>query len=170
MERAGLGESDLLHENGLYRLHIWRVVSDRIAERPVFGWGFDASPDLPTAGVEPFKPGKKIIPSHPHNAALQIMVETGVIGSLLVLALLSLIAYRIDRLTPPARVCATAMLVTLTGIASTAYGIWQSHWLAMIGASAAVFIAALPAPQKQNARETEPAAAPSLLRSKDVST
>lgn len=146
MQRAGLEQSDLIHENGLYRLHIWGVVKERIAERPLFGWGFDASPDLPTAGVEPFRPGKKIIPSHPHNGALQIMVETGIFGSLLATAVLVLIAGRIARLPVTARPMATAMFVTVLGIACTAYGLWQSHWLAMIGAAAAVFLAALPGP------------------------
>jgi O-antigen ligase len=78
---------------------------------------------------------------HPHNGALQIMVETGLVGSLLALALLFLIGRRIDRLAPVPRACAVAMFVTVLGIAATAYGIWQSHWLAMIGAAAAVFVA-----------------------------
>lgn len=147
MQRVGLHESDLLHRNALHRLHIWGVVNERIAERPFFGWGFDASPDLPTEGVEPFAPGKKIIPSHPHNGGLQIMVETGVFGSLLAMAVLILIARRIDRLATPARVCGVAMLVAVLGIASIAYGIWQSHWLTLIGAAAAVFVAVQPAPQ-----------------------
>jgi exopolysaccharide production protein ExoQ len=151
MQRTGLEQSDLIHKNGLHRLHIWGVVSDRIAERPFFGWGFDASPDLPTAGVEPFAPDRKIIPSHPHNGALQIMVETGIVGSLLAMAVLALIAWRIDSLATPARVCATAMLVTILGIACTAYGLWQSHWLALIGAAAAVFVAVLPARQAKTA-------------------
>jgi hypothetical protein len=41
------------------------------------------------------------------------------------------------------------MLVTVLGIAATAYGLWQSHWLAMIGAAAALFIAVLPAAGRQ---------------------
>lgn len=143
--RAGLDQDDMIPVNALHRLHIWEVVSDRIAERPAFGWGFDASPDLPTAGVEPFAPGRKIIPSHPHNAALQIMVETGTVGILFAIAIMVLIARRIDRLATPARVWAAATFVTVLGIASIAYGIWQSHWLAMIGAAAAVLIAVLPA-------------------------
>ncbi len=145
MQRTGIDQSDQIHDNTRHRLHIWGVVSERIAERPVFGWGFDASPDLPTAGVEPFKPGKKVIPSHPHNASLQIMVETGIVGSLHVLTLLIMIAYRIDSLSPAARVGAAAMLVAVFGIASTAYGIWQSHWLAVIGSAVAIFVAVLPA-------------------------
>ncbi len=133
--RVGLDQEDLLPRNALHRLHIWGVVGERIAERPLFGWGFDASPDLPTAGVERFAPDRKIIPSHPHNAALQIMVETGIVGTLLVFALMVLIARRIDRLAIPAKVCAISMFVTILGIASIGYGITQSHWLAMIGAA-----------------------------------
>jgi O-antigen ligase len=151
MQKAGLDESDLIPETGLYRLHIWGVVGERIAQRPLFGWGFDASPDLPTAGVEPFAPGKQIIPSHPHNGALQIMVEVGIVGSLLAMAVLALVARRIDRLAPPARVCGVGMLVTVLGIACAAYGLWQSHWLAMIGAAAAIYVAVQPAPQPEPA-------------------
>jgi O-antigen ligase len=144
-QQAGLTAVDWLPATAQYRLHIWTVVSDRIAQRPLFGWGFDASPDLPAQGDQPFRPRDKIIPSHPHNGALQIMVETGLVGSLLTLALLFLLARRIDALAPAPRACAAAMLVTVLGIAATAYGVWQSHWLAMIGAAAALFIALLPA-------------------------
>jgi O-antigen ligase len=144
-QQAGLTAVDWLPATAQYRLHIWTVVSDRIAQRPLFGWGFDASPDLPAQDDQPFRPRDKIIPSHPHNGALQIMVETGLVGSLLTLALLFLLARRIDALAPAPRACAAAMLVTVLGIAATAYGVWQSHWLAMIGAAAALFIALLPA-------------------------
>lgn len=144
-QEAGLARADFLASSAQYRLHIWGVVSDRIAERPLLGWGFDASPDLPTDGVEPFREGAKIIPSHPHNGALQIMVETGLVGSLLTLGFLILLCRRIDALPPVPRTAATAMLVAVLGIAATAYGLWQSHWLAMIGAAIAVFAATQPA-------------------------
>ena len=138
---AGLERNEALQETARYRLHVWHVVSTRIAERPVFGWGFDATPKLPVDDFTPFREGGKVIPSHPHNGALQIMVETGVIGSLLVLALLVLVARRIDRMEPARRACAIAMLVTVLGIAATGYGITQSHWIAVIGAAAAIFTA-----------------------------
>src|SRR3546814_11526349 len=83
--------------------------------------------------AQPFRPGAKIIPSHPHNGALQILVETGLVGGLLTLALLFLLCRRIDVLAPAPRAGAVAMLVTVLGVAATAYGIWQSHWLAKIG-------------------------------------
>ena len=146
--QAGLADADWLAETAHYRLHIGSVVSDRIAERPLMGWGFDASPDLPAREAQPFRPGDKIIPSHPHNGALQIMVETGLVGSLLALGLLILVARRIDALPSAERAAAVAMMVTILGVAATAYGIWQSHWLAMIGAATVFFIAVQPAAQR----------------------
>lgn len=148
-QQTGLSAVDWLPATAQYRLHIWSVVSERIAERPLFGWGFDASPDLPAKDAQPFRRGDKIIPSHPHNGALQIMVETGLAGSLLTLALLVLLARRIDALAAAPRAAAVAMLVTVLGIAATAYGIWQSHWLAMIGAAAAAFIALQPGAERR---------------------
>ncbi len=152
LQHAGLEQNRLVSQTGLYRLHVWNFVTDRIAERPVLGWGFDASPNLPTEGVEPFRPGKKVVPSHPHNGPLQIMVEIGAVGSLLVVALLFLIGRRIDSLGPQRRSFAVAMLVTILSIASTAYGIWQSHWLAMIGGCTVVFVATLQARGDEEAR------------------
>jgi len=140
-QQLGVARSEHLQETAQIRLHVWHVIATRIAERPLFGWGFDASPSLPTGDFEPFRAGEKVIPSHPHNGALQIMVETGLAGSLLVLALLVLVARRIDRLAAAPRACAVAMLVTILGVAATGYGITQSHWLAVIGAAAAVFTA-----------------------------
>lgn len=146
--QAGLAQADWLATTAHYRLHIWTVVSDRIAERPLTGWGFDASPDLPAGEAQPFRPGDKIIPSHPHNGALQIMVETGLVGSLLALGLLILVARRIDALAPAERAAGVAMTITILGIAATAYGIWQSHWLSMIGAAAALFVAVRTLPRR----------------------
>ncbi len=144
LQQAGLERSRMIPETGQYRMHIWSVVSERFAERPFFGWGFDSSPALPTGDAQPFRPGEKIIPSHPHNGGLQILVELGLVGSLLTVGLLVLIARRIDRLPPAPRSFAVAMTVTILGVACTAYGIWQSHWLSLIGAAAAIFTILLP--------------------------
>lgn len=157
-QRSGLTDGDFLQDTGAYRLHIWTVVGELIEERPLFGWGFDASRDLPTEGFEPFRPGRKVIPSHPHNGALQIMVELGAVGSLLTFALGLVLARRIERLPDGARPFAVGMTVAVLGIGATAYGIWQSHWLTIIGSAAALFIASLPPPDTAAAtsRESRP--------------
>ncbi len=152
LKHTGLEQSRFVSQTGLYRMHIWDFVIDRIAERPVVGWGFDASPNLPIEGAQPFRPGGKVVPSHPHNGPLQIMVEIGAVGSLLVVGLLFLIGRRIDNLKHQHRSFAVAMFITILSIASTAYGIWQNHWLAMIGGAAVVFIATLQKPSGEEAR------------------
>src|SRR3546814_15695750 len=97
-QQVGLPSADWLPETAQYRLHIWDTVSQRIAERPLFGWGFDASPDLPIRAAQPFRTGAKIIPSHPHHGELQILVETGLGGALRTRALLFLLCRRTDHL------------------------------------------------------------------------
>jgi exopolysaccharide production protein ExoQ len=76
--------------SGIHRLLIWRFAADRIAERPLLGWGMDASRALP-GGEEHFAvlfpeahlpTDAQALPLHPHNAALQWQVELGIPGSL----------------------------------------------------------------------------------------
>ncbi|NIA69038.1 O-antigen ligase family protein [Pelagibius litoralis] len=140
MKQAQLDQADYLPSTARYRVHIWDFVADRIFERPIAGWGFDSSALVPAGNSEPFRAGRKVVPSHPHNAPLQIILELGAIGSLFTLSLLFVLGRRIDDMPTPARACATAMVITVLAIASTAYGIWQSHWLAMIGGAAVVLI------------------------------
>jgi O-antigen ligase len=120
LQQAGLERADFVPETGRYRIHVWGVVTERIAERPVAGWGFDTSPDLPTGDAQPFRPGETVIPQHPHNGALQIMVEVGAVGSLLAVLVLFVVGQRIDRLPRPQRSSAAAMLITVLVSASPA--------------------------------------------------
>ena len=83
--------------DGLHRLLIWRFTADRIAERPVLGWGMDASRAIPggkTRFADLFPaaqlPGDaEALPLHPHDAALQWELELGVPGTLLCLAIVA---------------------------------------------------------------------------------
>lgn len=65
--------------SGIHRLLIWRFTADRIAERPLLGWGMDASRELPGGHTElrdelpgiGLTPDSEALPLHPHNAVLQ---------------------------------------------------------------------------------------------------
>ena len=144
MKEAELDQASYLSETANYRVHIWDFVSDRILERPLFGWGFDSSPSIPTEGVTPFRADKNVIPSHPHNGPLQILLELGYVGGTLTVAVLFLLGRKLDGLPAPGRVCGQAMFITILAIASSAYGLWQSHWLTMMGAAAMILVLALP--------------------------
>ena len=60
-----------------HRLWIWSFAGDRIAERPLTGWGLDASRSIP-GGKDPIRPGETWLPLHPHNASLQLWLELGI--------------------------------------------------------------------------------------------
>jgi O-antigen ligase len=144
---AGLDELELMPKNGRARVHIWNFAAERIAERPVFGWGFDAARSMPDFGQQPYSEELgDTIPLHPHNAALQVWLELGAVGVALVLAPLILALSRTDRLPPLDRVFAQATFAGTLTVALIGYGIWQNQWLCTIFAAAAVMLLARPAP------------------------
>jgi O-antigen ligase len=101
------------------RLGVWRFAADRVAEHPFRGWGMDASRAFGDA-----------IPLHPHDGALQVWLELGLPGALVVTALwlgvLRRVASRPDRLQQAAG--AAAMTAYLT-IGAVSFGLWQPWWL-----------------------------------------
>ncbi len=139
--------------SGLHRLLIWRFASDRIGERPLLGWGMDASRAIP-GGDEHFAdlfPNDDLpkdataLPLHPHNAALQWEVELGIPGTLVALALVLWGLWRVGfaaHLSQAARAGALAFAAAALVIAFIAYGIWQAWWLSTLFLTAALFTAA----------------------------
>jgi exopolysaccharide production protein ExoQ len=116
-----------------HRLIIWNFASERIAERPLLGWGFNASRSVPgsTAEVDTFEPA---MPLHPHNAALQWRLELGVPGALLGAALVVFAFHRIRRRSDARLETAVAAAATIASfaIAMLSFGIWQSWWVASL--------------------------------------
>ncbi|HZS82856.1 MAG TPA: O-antigen ligase family protein [Stellaceae bacterium] len=129
--------------SGLHRLYIWRFVDWHILERPLLGWGMDASRRLagPEDKVTLYRCATAehprqamgtvgLLPLHPHDAALQIWVELGAVGALaaaLALATLFLPLFAPGR---PAAPAAAGGLAAVTIAASISFGIWQSWWIA----------------------------------------
>ena len=116
------------------RLQIWRFVTDRIAERPLLGWGLDASRIWPG-----------VVPLHPHDGALQLWLELGAPGALLgalffgwVFAALASERERDPQLAAAGAASATAYIV----IGALSFGVWQEWWLAVGAIAWAAFILA----------------------------
>jgi hypothetical protein len=109
------------------RLDIWRFASGLISRRPFQGYGLDAS--------RAYQPD---IPMHPHDAALQLWLELGVLGPALMALFFAWLFYKVLRLggeDPPwaAAACACASVYLLIGAIS--FGVWQEWWLGL-GAAA----------------------------------
>jgi O-antigen ligase len=126
-----------LKESAIHRLIIWRFVADRIAERPVIGWGMDASRAIPggEAHASDAMPEVKMsgivtmLPLHPHDAALQWRLELGLPGALLCIAILGLVLWRIAgsaQIPPPQRALALACAAAILTIAMASFGAWQA--------------------------------------------
>jgi exopolysaccharide production protein ExoQ len=113
-----------------HRLLIWSFTGERIAERPLFGWGLDASRAIPGGNTE-IRPGQNWLSLHPHDAALQVWLELGLPGAVLFAALLALFWLRLDRL-PGSRFYLSAAGGALTAALAplfAAYGVWQEWWI-----------------------------------------
>jgi O-antigen ligase len=140
-----------------HRLLIWDFTIDRITERPLLGWGLEASRsipghrDLPSAallerfgltGPEAARgwiPRAPMLPLHPHNGPLQLWLELGAVGAMLGGLLALLLAYRAGRSAAPA--VALAMLASAAVSGMLSFGAWQEWWigaelLALCGAAA----------------------------------
>ncbi len=127
----GLGEkADTFKVSAGHRLLIWSFAGDRIAEHPLLGWGLDSSRAIP-GGADPIRPGESWMPLHPHNAALQLWLELGVMGPALFALLIALAWQALARASWPrlfAAAAAGSLTIGLVGCFAT-YGIWQEWWL-----------------------------------------
>ena len=139
---------------GVHRLYIWAFTAERIAERPILGWGLDASRGLPgkdttlpqvNATLDAETYGQMtLLPLHPHNAALQFWLELGLPGALALALLIGGLLLRVRRLPDRAgaAVATTTLRVGLS-LSSFSYGMWQGWWLAALWLTAAFTVIAV---------------------------
>ncbi|HEY4249959.1 MAG TPA: O-antigen ligase family protein [Roseomonas sp.] len=139
---------DALPRSAAHRVLIWDFAIHRIAEKPVFGWGLEASravpggtDQFPVATLDRFgltsdaahawfdRPSAPQLPLHTHNAALQIWLELGLVGALLAAALLARLGFVIARLQTMAPATGAFAAAALVGMLS--YGVWQEWWIGM---------------------------------------
>lgn len=130
-----------------HRAAIWSFTAEKILERPAFGWGMHASRTMPEGKVQ-FVPGAELLPLHPHNAALQIWLELGLIGAIAAAAAILALGRRIrgDRFT---RAALAATLLAAFTVGSVGYGIWQGWWMGALWILVA--LGAVLTPPKANA-------------------
>ena len=134
----------------VHRFVIWQFAAERIFEHPLIGWGLDSARAIP-GGDERlflFRIGEIVttgpaLPLHPHNALIQIWLETGIMGlvfagALFVFAVSSISPRQGNRAGPAACVAAIA---SAFAIAQLSFGIWQGWWMSTLGLFAVIVIA-----------------------------
>jgi O-antigen ligase len=133
--------SHWLKHSAQHRVEIWHFAAQRILERPLLGYGLNASRYVPNGdAVSAFlPPGQSLIPLHPHDAFLQILLELGAVGAGIVAAALVDMLGVVGRWpTPMVRFILPGYAAGLI-IAGIAFGIWQSWWMATIAFGIAAY-------------------------------
>ena len=130
--RHGWHRADWLISSARHRVEIWDFTLQRIAEKPLLGWGFDAARHLQTSYPETGATGRTLAALHPHSVPLQILLELGAVGAVMAIGLLCLVAVRLDDVSGRARAFGQAALVAALAMGTVAYGAWQNWWLALI--------------------------------------
>ncbi len=145
-----------------HRAVIWTFTAERIAEKPVLGWGMEASKTIPdgknkvllppcvdghTDGSAP-SPVVEQMGLHPHNASLQLWLDFGAVGIVLAaLALwraLSAATATIHRRLDGGLLPAVTLMAFL--VLNTSFSLWHSWLLGPVIIAAMLTRAALAAP------------------------
>lgn len=140
-----------------HRIEIWHYTAEKIAARPLTGWGFDAARHLgdgsPQFVVEQpdgsgiTYPGIGLLPLHPHNAILQIWLELGAAGALAAMLLLFGLGRKLAAIGAACGrmngALATASVASALSILVLSFGLWQSWWQASLWLAAALWAASL---------------------------
>lgn len=117
-----------------HRQYIWKYVFDQFLDHPWFGVGIDQINKLPGANFKiPHMGGAAPwVPSHPHNWALEVLAETGVIGFMSLVIALGLTAWDIfNRYRKTHDESVFALLVLMVGFWSSAlfnFSFWATWW------------------------------------------
>lgn len=132
------------------RLSIWQFAVDRISDKPLFGWGLDASRSF-TGRTHIEGLPMTHISLHPHNVGLQIWLETGLIGVFLFTGTLLLLAIRVSTAPNLTRGQAAAICGCFSAFlvfSSMTYGAWQEWFWALFGWLAALCVLIGPEPER----------------------
>ena len=130
-------------DSAYHRVMIYQFSTSKILDKPVAGWGMDSSRTIPGGAskvgtincIRPDGQPTKLsiggkLPLHPHNAAIQIWLELGAIGSLLLTGVVLLLIKRFEREfeAPEGRAVIAATFCVTCLIYNVSFVLWQS-WL-----------------------------------------
>ncbi len=128
------------------RGEIWRETVPFIAEKPLLGWGLEASralAHLPEAAALSRTQRELLNWGHTHNAPLQLWLELGFVGAALAAASLFLGIRALRNLPPPLLPYAMTTIIAAFAVACISHGAWQAWWWAFLGLLATAFAMAV---------------------------
>ena len=137
------------------RAWAWHVVVQKVSEKPVTGHGISASKtwnetyaDYPewAAHLPENWQYYPVVPGHPHNMALQIWAETGMIGAVLVAFSLVLLGFRLPapgQMREDVRYAIAGVTGVAFAVFNFAYNMWnEAFWSSVALAAVAIILLA----------------------------
>lgn len=110
------------------RMEIWSFIASRALENPLWGFGVEATRHITDFETQRLYHGSSEI-LHPHNVVLQIWIEFGVLGAVLLSALCGSLLGKIFETPREAKRLYLSLFTTAFTVSAFGYGIWQGWWL-----------------------------------------
>lgn len=127
-----------------HRLHIWYFSAHKAFEKIYLGWGAGASKYIPDAHVE-VEPGLVNLCSHPHNNYIQIWLELGALGAILVTFLLFIFGRSLNTFKGRLfQATSYSVFATALIIMGMSYSAWHMWWLSTLFMTALCFCSFYP--------------------------
>ena len=128
--------TDALPNSFEHRLYIWEAYTRAIFERPWLGYGLDSSEIL--FSLDAYLPlldtSVRLIPIHPHNAAMALWFELGVLGLIAGALLLIIVASGTKRLNTALQPYASAALFSaLVQLLLSRHPLQSTLFLGLVG-------------------------------------
>ncbi|MEL6663384.1 MAG: O-antigen ligase family protein [Pseudomonadota bacterium] len=133
------------------RLWAWQVVSEKVMEKPLLGHGLEAAstwretyalrPEwlaeaVARGGQEAAWMRYPLVPSHPHNMPLEVWIETGLVGALLLAGTLLAFGWRLPRpgdMSLRLRIGTAGLIGSALAIALVSYSTWnEAFWASIV--------------------------------------
>lgn len=118
------------------RGEIWGEFARLISHAPLLGQGLEASNVVQHTRLVDGLPADRVALlswGHPHNAALQIWFELGVVGVMLAALAIGCAFYGFAARTGTALRDLTALTAAIVAISFVSHGAWQAWWLSLVG-------------------------------------
>ena len=145
-----------------HRQNIWSYSFDRFLEHPWVGNGIDQlnrlpGANLPVPGLESFA---ALVPSHPHNWAVEVLAETGLLGfTAMLLTLVFLAWHLIKSYLLSGDEAPLALVMVMAGFWTSAlfnFSIWAVWWQLVFLVSFMIVASTNPTPAHQPASKAHP--------------
>lgn len=113
------------------RSEMYYAASTVILEKPIAGHGLESS-CKPQTILNPRTGESMFYSHHPHNFALQVLLESGFVGGAFFVILTALVLRRLAALSRDIEIWTLGAITASVTMASFSIGLWQSWWLSSI--------------------------------------